>query len=110
MKAQAAALAHKTEAGGVMLGIADAAALGQAWETLYANVARARPGLALEGVLVEAMGAPGLELAIGARRDPAWGPILMVGSGRDLDRGAGRCPARCRPTCRKTRSSRSCTG
>jgi acyl-CoA synthetase (NDP forming) len=81
MKAQAAALAHKTEAGGVMLGIADAAALGQAWETLYANVARARPGLALEGVLVEAMGAPGLELAIGARRDPAWGPILMVGLG-----------------------------
>ena len=81
MKAQAAALAHKTEAGGVMLGIADAAALGHAWETVYANVARARPGLALEGVLVEAMGAPGLELAIGARRDPAWGPILMVGLG-----------------------------
>ena len=81
MKAQAAALAHKTDAGGVMLGIADTAALGQAWEKVYANVARARPGLALEGVLVEAMGAPGLELAIGARRDPAWGPILMVGLG-----------------------------
>jgi acetate---CoA ligase (ADP-forming) len=81
VKAQAAALAHKTDAGGVMLGIADAAALGQAWDTVYANVARARPGLALEGVLVEAMGAPGLELAIGARRDPAWGPILMVGLG-----------------------------
>jgi acetate---CoA ligase (ADP-forming) len=81
MKAQAAALAHKTDAGGVMLGIADAAALGQAWETVHANVARARPGLELEGVLVEAMGAPGLELAIGARRGPAWGPILMVGLG-----------------------------
>ena len=81
MKAQAAALAHKTDAGGVMLGIADAAALGQAWETIYANVARARPGLALEGVLVEAMGAPGLDFAVGARRDPAWGPILMVGLG-----------------------------
>jgi acyl-CoA synthetase (NDP forming) len=81
IKAQAAALAHKTEAGGVMLGIANAAALTHAWEMLYANVARARPGLALEGVLVEAMGAPGLELAVGARRDPAWGPILMVGLG-----------------------------
>ncbi|HXQ53308.1 MAG TPA: acetate--CoA ligase family protein [Stellaceae bacterium] len=81
MKAQAAALAHKTDAGGVMLGIADAAALGHAWDTVYVNVARARPGLELEGVLVEAMGAPGLELAIGARRDPAWGPILMVGLG-----------------------------
>jgi len=81
MKAQAASLAHKTEAGGVILNIADATALAHAWETLYANVARARPGLELEGVLVEAMSAPGLELAIGARRDPAWGPILMVGVG-----------------------------
>jgi acetate---CoA ligase (ADP-forming) len=81
IKAQAASLAHKTEAGGVMLNIADAAALAHAWETLYANVARARPGLDLEGALVEAMGAPGLELAVGARRDPGWGPILMVGLG-----------------------------
>ena len=81
MKAQAAALAHKTDAGGVLLGVADAAALAHAWETVYANVARARPGLELEGVLVEAMGAPGLELAVGARRDSAWGPILMVGLG-----------------------------
>ncbi len=81
VKAQAASLAHKTDAGGVLLGIADAAALGQAWETVYANVARARPGLELEGALVETMGAPGLELAIGAQRDPAWGPILLVGLG-----------------------------
>ena len=81
MKAQAASLAHKTEAGGVMLGIADAPALAQAWERLHANVVRAQPGLVLDGVLVEAMGAPGLELAVGARRDPAWGPILMVGLG-----------------------------
>ncbi len=81
MKAQAAELAHKTEAGGVMLGVADAAGLAQAWETLNANVARARPGLELDGVLVEAMAAPGLELAVGGRRDPAWGPIMMVGLG-----------------------------
>jgi acyl-CoA synthetase (NDP forming) len=81
VKAQAASLAHKTDAGGVMLGIADAAALDHALDAVYTNVARARPGLELEGVLVEAMGAPGLELAIGARRDPLWGPILMVGLG-----------------------------
>ncbi|HUK61410.1 MAG TPA: acetate--CoA ligase family protein [Stellaceae bacterium] len=80
-KAQAAALAHKTEAGGVILGIADAAALDAAWDRLHANVARAEPGLALDGALIEAMGAPGLELALGAHRDPAWGPIVMVGLG-----------------------------
>src|SRR5262249_51404199 len=81
MKAQAAVLAHKTEVGGVLLGITDAAAVARAWGALHANVARARRGLELDGVLVEAMGAPGLELAIGARRDPGWGSILMVGLG-----------------------------
>jgi acetate---CoA ligase (ADP-forming) len=81
MKAQAASLLHKTEAGGVILGVADEAALSSAWETLYANVARAHPGLELDGVLVEKMGEPGLELVVGARRDPQWGPILLVGLG-----------------------------
>jgi acetate---CoA ligase (ADP-forming) len=40
-----------------------------------------RPELALDGVLVEAMGAPGLELVLGARRDPDWGPVVLVGLG-----------------------------
>jgi acyl-CoA synthetase (NDP forming) len=81
LKAQAGALAHKTEAGGVMLGIADADALAAAWTMLHDNVARARPGLALDGVLVERMASKGLELMIGARRDPKWGPVVLVGLG-----------------------------
>ena len=81
LKAQAGALAHKTEAGGVALNIADAAALRAAWETVTANVERATPGLALDGILVERMAPKGLELMIGARRDPKWGPVLLVGLG-----------------------------
>jgi acyl-CoA synthetase (NDP forming) len=81
LKAQAAALAHKSDAGGVILGIADAAALGAAWHRLHADLARARPGLALDGVLVEAMARPGLELIVGARRDRDWGPVTMIGLG-----------------------------
>ncbi len=81
MKAQAASLAHKSEAGGVLLRIADAAAVRTAWATLHDNIARAEPGLSLDGVLVEAMGERGLELVVGARRDPQWGPIIMVGLG-----------------------------
>ena len=42
---------------------------------------RAKPGLALDGVLVEAMAGKGLELIIGARRDPQWGAVLMLGLG-----------------------------
>ncbi len=81
MKAQAAALAHKTEAGGVALHLADAAAVHGAWEMLHANIGRAQPGLKLEGVLVEKMAPKGLELMVGARRDPTWGPIVVVGLG-----------------------------
>ena len=41
----------------------------------------ADPALALDGVLVEAMGAPGVELIVGGRKDPEWGPVVVVGFG-----------------------------
>ncbi len=81
MKAQAAALSHKTEAGGVILNVQDEAALRAAWDTLQQNVARAAPGVKLDGALVETMAAKGLELMVGAKRDPAWGPVLLLGLG-----------------------------
>src|ERR1700678_3201236 len=81
MKAQAAKLEHKTESGGVMLGVANAEDVRSAWKTLHDNVARAQAGLKLDGVLVEAMSPRGLELVVGARRDPRWGPVVMVGLG-----------------------------
>ena len=81
LKAQAAALAHKSEAGGVVLNIADDAALMRAWDDVAADVRKAQPDLVLDGMLVEAMAPPGLELVVGARREPGWGPILTVGLG-----------------------------
>jgi acetate---CoA ligase (ADP-forming) len=81
LKAQAGALAHKTEAGGVLLNIKDEEGLRATWTTLHANIEKHQPGLQLDGVLVEKMAAKGLELVIGAKRDPLWGPVLMVGLG-----------------------------
>jgi acyl-CoA synthetase (NDP forming) len=81
LKAQAAALSHKTEAGGVMLNHADEPALRAAWETMQRNVKAGAPGVTLDGCLVERMSPKGLELTIGARRDPAWGTALLVGLG-----------------------------
>jgi len=81
LKAQSSALSHKSDAGGVVLRLGDAAALADGWARLHAGVAAARPGLVLDGVLVEAMAAPGVELIVGARRDPHWGPVLLVGLG-----------------------------
>jgi acyl-CoA synthetase (NDP forming) len=81
LKAQAAALSHKTEAGGVMLNLADEAALRAAWATMQANIKRAAPDVTLDGCLVEKMSPKGLELMIGAKRDPAWGTVLLLGLG-----------------------------
>jgi acyl-CoA synthetase (NDP forming) len=81
LKAQSSDLSHKSDAGGVVLNLADAEALRAGWERLYANIARARPGMVLDGVLVESMGKRGVELIVGARNDADWGPVLLVGMG-----------------------------
>jgi acetate---CoA ligase (ADP-forming) len=81
LKAQSAELSHKSDAGGVVLGLDTPEALREGWARLYENVARARPGLTLDGVLIEAMGRKGVELIVGARNDRDWGPVLLVGFG-----------------------------
>ena len=81
IKAQSAELAHKSDVGGVIVGLRDEAALKAGWAKLIDNVGRSRPGVALDGVLVEAMGAPGVELIVGGRKDPEWGPVVVVGFG-----------------------------
>ncbi|GAA0587535.1 acetate--CoA ligase [Craurococcus roseus] len=74
-------LAHKTELGGVRLGIADAAALKREAEAMRERVARAAPDARLTGFLVQPM-ARGLgEAIIGFRRDPEVGPVVMLGTG-----------------------------
>jgi acetate---CoA ligase (ADP-forming) len=81
LKAQAATLAHKSDAGGVVLKIADEAALARAWDSIAASIKKTRPDVALDGMLVESMAPPGLELVVAARRDRAWGPFITVGLG-----------------------------
>jgi acyl-CoA synthetase (NDP forming) len=81
LKAQAAALSHKTEAGGVMLNLADEAVLRAAWNTMMQSVKRAVPDVTLDGALVEKMSPKGIELMIGAKRDPGWGTVLLLGLG-----------------------------
>ena len=81
LKAQASELPHKSDVGGVLVGLADEAALRAGWTKLFANVAGHRPELTLDGALVEAMGPRGLELVVGAKRDADWGPVVLVGLG-----------------------------
>ena len=81
MKAQAAALSHKSDAGGVILNLADVSAVRAAWERMHASVAAYSAAIDLDGVLIEGMGARGVEMIVGARNDPEWGPVILAGFG-----------------------------
>jgi acyl-CoA synthetase (NDP forming) len=81
LKAQAAALSHKTEAGGVALNLKDESALRDAWGSMMQNIKRAAPDVSLDGALVEKMSPRGIEMMVGAKRDSAWGTVLLLGLG-----------------------------
>jgi acetate---CoA ligase (ADP-forming) len=66
-------LLHKSDLGGVRLGLGDGAALKAAYEDL-AN--RFGPRM-----LAAAMAPPGIELAFGSKHDPSFGPVAMIGAG-----------------------------
>ena len=90
LKAQAASIMHKSDIGGVAVSIAGEESLRAAWDTMTARVKAARPDLALDGILIEAMASRGgIELIAGARRDLAWGEVLMVGLGGIWAEGLG---------------------
>ena len=56
-------------------------ALRAAWDKLMTNVKRAAPDVKLDGALVEKMSPKGIELMVGAKRDPGWGTVLLLGLG-----------------------------
>ena len=74
-------VAHKTEAGGVMLNVANAQAVRDAHARILANVARHAPAARIDGVLVAPMLQGGTEMIAGVSQDPVFGPIVMVGMG-----------------------------
>ncbi len=74
-------IAHKTEAGGVALNLADAQSVREAYARVQANAARHSPRARIDGVLVAPMVRGGTEMIAGISQDPVFGPIVMVGMG-----------------------------
>ena len=83
-KVRSADIAHKTETGGVLLGIADRAEFDARVPDMLARVARAQPAARLAGVLVQHMERGLAEVIVGYRHDPMVGPVVMVGAGGTL--------------------------
>ena len=74
-----AQISHKTEVGGVRLNLNSATEVERAAEALAAAV-KAVPGASIDGFLVQEM-VEGVEIILGARTDPLYGPMLVVGAG-----------------------------
>lgn len=72
---------HKTEIGGVMVGVADRKAAEAGYATLIERAAKHRPDARIEGVLVAPMAKKGVEVIVGVSRDPVFGPAVMFGLG-----------------------------
>ena len=72
---------HKSDAGGVALGIGGDEELNASYNKIIENVKERVPGAEIRGVLVEEMAAPSVEVIVGATRDPQFGPAVMFGVG-----------------------------
>jgi acetate---CoA ligase (ADP-forming) len=72
---------HKTDAGGVMLGITSDSALQASYEQLAANIKKAAPNLSKMRVMIQKMMPSNTELVLGALRDKSFGPTVMFGMG-----------------------------
>ena len=72
---------HKTEAGGVELGLAAADDVAQAFAAVTGRARLARPDARIEGVLVSRMVTGGVETILGVQDDPTFGPVVMFGLG-----------------------------
>lgn len=88
MKIVSPAIAHKTEVGGVVLGIVGSDHARRAFDQIVGRVAAAIPDAAIEGVRVERMRA-GIEVIVGMIDEPAFGPTAMVGLGGVAAEGLG---------------------
>ena len=81
LKIQSPGIPHKTEAGGVRIGLSSAAAVGQAYDEIMANARSHAPDASIDGVLVQAMVTGGVEIILGVKNDPLFGPAIMFGLG-----------------------------
>ena len=74
-------IAHKSDVGGVELGLADADAVRAAYDRIMAAAKERAPGAGVEGVSVQQMAQQGTEVIIGTTTDPQFGPVLAFGLG-----------------------------
>jgi acetyl coenzyme A synthetase (ADP forming)-like protein len=84
MKIYSPQIIHKSDAGGVIVGIGSKEAAKQAFDKIVANAKNFNPDAEIKGVIVVQQADPGLELIVGGKTDPAFGKVLTFGMGGTL--------------------------
>ena len=74
-------ISHKSEAGGVRIGLKNQGEVRQAYQEIMASARQKYPKAKIEGVSVQRLARPGIEIIIGMSKDPQFGPVLMFGLG-----------------------------
>lgn len=83
-KVEAAEIRHKSDIGGVQLNLADAEAVGQAYDQIHEAVGRHQLSGVVNGISIQKMVPAGVEMIIGARQDPQFGALVVFGFGGTL--------------------------
>ncbi len=81
VKVVSADILHKSDVGGVRLGLSDAASVAEAFVQVTRDAGAAVPGARIAGALVAPMVRGGIECILGVRNDPVFGPVVMFGLG-----------------------------
>jgi len=74
-------IVHKSDVGGVHLHLQNQEEVRQAFRAMRQSVAAHAPGARIDGIIVQSMAAPGVEVIVGMSKDATFGPVLMFGLG-----------------------------
>ncbi len=74
-------VAHKSDVGGVVLGLESHEEVAEGYDEIIRSVQAAQPSAIIEGVSVQEMASPGVEVIVGVTTDPQFGPVMMFGLG-----------------------------
>ena len=81
MKIASPNIVHKSDAGGVKLGLRTTKQVGKAYDQILLAIRQKHPEAQIHGVAVQKMARPGVEVIIGVSQDAQFGPVLMFGLG-----------------------------
>ncbi|HPS31981.1 MAG TPA: acetate--CoA ligase family protein [Anaerolineaceae bacterium] len=84
LKIVAEGVLHKSDVGGILLNLSDGESVRAGFEALLARIRAQFPQTGIAGAMVEKMAPKGLEVIVGMRRDPTFGPMMMFGMGGTL--------------------------